>query len=132
MKGQSEADKKAAMKQPFRVGESRIKMKVKRKRAVQKLGNPRIKRIHFHTLRHWRATMEYHRTKDILHVMQFLGHKRIENTLRYIQLEQMLYKESDDCICKVANSVKEAKGLIETGFEYICEYEDKRLFRKLK
>ena len=120
------------MKQPFRVGESRIKMKVKRKRAVQKLGNPRIKRIHFHTLRHWRATMEYHRTKDILHMMQFLGYKRIENTLRYIQLEQMLYKESDDYTCKAANNVKEAKGLIETGFEYICEYEDKRLFRKLK
>lgn len=76
--------------------------------------------------------MEYHRTKDILHVMQFLGHKRIEKTLRHIQLEQMLYKESDDYICKVANNVKEAKGLIETGFEYICEYEDKRLFRKLK
>ncbi len=103
-----------------------------RKRAVQKLGNPRIKRIHFHTLRHWRATMEYHRTKDILHVMQFLGHKRIENTLRYIQLEQMLYKESDDYICKVANNVKEAKDLIETGFDHICEYQDKKLFKKPK
>lgn len=44
----------------------------------------------------------------------------------------MLYKESDDYTCKVTNNVKEAKGLIETGFEYICDYKDKRLFRKLK
>ena len=44
----------------------------------------------------------------------------------------MIYKESDDYICKIANNVNEAKELIETGFEYICEYEDKRLFRKPK
>ncbi|MCK4668730.1 hypothetical protein KAT21_01240 [Candidatus Bathyarchaeota archaeon] len=72
------------------------------------------------------------RTKDILHTMQFLGHKRIENTLRYIQLEQTLYTESDDYICKIADNVKEVKELIETGFDYICEYQDKKLFKKRK
>lgn len=41
-----------------------------RKNAAEKLGNPRILQIHFHTFRHWKATMEYHRTKDILHVMR--------------------------------------------------------------
>jgi hypothetical protein len=41
------------------------------------LQNPRLLREHFHTLRHWKATMEYHRTKDILHVMNVLGHKNI-------------------------------------------------------
>jgi len=30
--------------------------------------------------------MEYHKTKDILHVMQMLGHKNIMNTLKYTQL----------------------------------------------
>ncbi|MEM3629154.1 MAG: tyrosine-type recombinase/integrase [Candidatus Bathyarchaeia archaeon] len=44
-----------------------------RKRIAFRLGNPRLLRISFHTLRHWKATMEYHRTKDILHVMQMLG-----------------------------------------------------------
>jgi len=38
----------------------------KRKRLAHKLGNPRVLRIHFHTFRHWKATMEYHKTKDIL------------------------------------------------------------------
>jgi len=36
--------------------------------------------IHFHTFRHWKATMEYHKTKAILHVMKVLGHKNINNT----------------------------------------------------
>ncbi|MGD0977760.1 MAG: methyltransferase domain-containing protein [Candidatus Bathyarchaeia archaeon] len=44
------------------------------------------RKIHFYTLRHWKATMEYHRTKDILYVMKLLGHKNIANTLIYTQL----------------------------------------------
>ena len=47
-----------------------------RKRAAHKLGNPRLLQISFHTLRHWKGTMEYRKTKDILHVMQTLGHKK--------------------------------------------------------
>jgi len=43
-----------------------------RMRAARKLGNPRLLQVHFHTLRHWKGTMEYHKTKDILHVMQVL------------------------------------------------------------
>jgi len=39
-----------------------------RQRTAFNLQNPRIKRITFHTLRHWKATTEYHKTKDILHV----------------------------------------------------------------
>jgi integrase len=54
-----------------------------RKRLAYKLSNPGIQQITFHTLRHRKATMEYHRTKDILRVMQILGHKNIKNTLVY-------------------------------------------------
>ena len=50
------------------------------------MGNPRLQQIHFHTLRHWKGTMEYCKTKDILHDMQVLGHKRIENTLKHTHL----------------------------------------------
>jgi len=46
-----------------------------RKRAANKLDNPRLNQITFHTFRHWKATMEYHKTKDILYVMRLLGHK---------------------------------------------------------
>ena len=39
-----------------------------RKRIAHKTGNPRLLRITFHTLRHWKATVEYAKTKDILYV----------------------------------------------------------------
>ena len=52
-----------------------------RRRVADRLQNPRIRKMSFKALRHWKATTEYHRTRDILHVMQMLGHKNIQNTL---------------------------------------------------
>ncbi len=104
-----------------------------RRKAAEKLQNPRLRRIGFHTLRHWKATMEYHRTKDILHVKQMLGHSNIANTMLYIQLEEALFsKPSDEFYSAVAKTVDEARRLIEVGFEYVCTYGDALLFRKRK
>ncbi len=104
-----------------------------RKKIARKLSNPRLLQIHFHTLRHWKATMLYHQTKDILHVMQYLGHKKIENTLLYIQLEQALFQESsDEFTVRVAAKPDEVKQLLETGFDYICQQDDLLYFRKRK
>jgi len=100
-----------------------------RKRLADKLGNSRIQQIKLHTFRHWKATMEYHRTKDILHVMRLLGHRSIKNTLRYTQLVDW---KSDDWTCKAAKSLEEASGLIEAGFEYVTEMDGVKLFRKRK
>jgi integrase len=100
-----------------------------RKRLAIKLQNPRLMQIHFHTLRHYKATSEYHKTKDILHVMQLLGHKNIRNTLIYTHLVNF---ESDDFVCKVANTVKQAQELIETGFDYVTDVQGYELFRKRK
>jgi integrase len=57
-----------------------------RARLTDKLQNPRIRRISFKTLRHFKATMEYRKTRDILHVMAVLGHKNIRNILVYTHL----------------------------------------------
>jgi pentose-5-phosphate-3-epimerase len=73
--------------------------------------------------------MEYHRTKDILHVMQLLGHKSIKNTLVYTHLVDF---GGDDFICKVAKNVDEAKALVESGFDYVTEVDGMKLFRKRK
>ncbi len=100
-----------------------------RKNAAQKLGNPRLLGIHFHTFRHWRATMEYHRTKDILYVMKLLGHKSISNTLVYTQLVEF---EGDEYCSAIATTIDEAKKLIEPGFDYVCDHEEVMLFRKRK
>jgi len=50
---------------------------------VQKLKNDRISKITFHTFRHWKATFEYAKTKNTLHVMKVLGHRNIQSTLLY-------------------------------------------------
>lgn len=104
-----------------------------RKRIAAQLQNPRILQITFHTLRHWKATMLYHQTKDILFVKEFLGHKNINNTLRYVQLERTLFMgQNDKFHVKVAKSLEEACKLIETGFEYVTDMNGTKLFRKRK
>jgi len=74
--------------------------------------------------------MEYHRTKDILYVMKVLGHKNIKNTLIYTQLVD--FKEEDEFISKVATTVEEACRLVESGFEYVCDVNGAKIFRKRK
>jgi hypothetical protein len=101
-----------------------------RSRVANKLGNPRILKISFHTIRHWKATMEYHKTKDILHVMEVLGHRNIKNTRVYTQLVKG--REEDDYVCRVAKTVEQAAELIEAGFDYVCEVNGVKLFRKRK
>jgi integrase len=98
-------------------------------RISAKLKNPRLMQISFHTFRHWKATMEYHKTKDILHVMQLLGHRNIKNTLVYTQLINL---KDDEYTAKVAKSEKEICALIESGFEYVCDYNNYKIFRKPK
>ncbi len=110
-------------------GIRRVFQKQRRKLAI-KLQNPRLLQIHFHTFRHWKATAEYTRTKDILHVMQVLGHKRIQNTLIYTQLTNF---KDDGYVTKAAKNAEEAQPLIEAGFEYVCTTPDCiMLFRKRK
>jgi len=63
-------------------------------------------------------------TKDILHVMNVLGHKRIKNTMIYINLENAIFHTTNEEFhVKVAKSPEEIKGLLEAGFEYVCEKE---------
>lgn len=104
-----------------------------RKRASVKLQNPRINYITHHTLRHWKATMSYHETKDILHVQQLLGHRKIDNTLIYVHLEAAIFQtKNDNFHVKAAETPEEITQLLEVGFEYICEKDGLTFFRKQK
>ena len=100
-----------------------------RKRVAHKMQNPRLLKISFHTFRHWKATMEYYRTKDILYVMKLLGHKSINTTLIYTQL---LNFESEQCYSAVAKTPEEACKLVEQGFRFECEVDGVKIFRKPK
>ncbi len=103
-----------------------------RKRAAYKLQNNRIKKITFHTFRHWKATMLYHQTKDIVYVQQFLGHKTINHTLKYIQLSEAMFHDENNFTVKVAKTHEEAISLLEAGFNKVDEFDDLHLYRKLK
>jgi hypothetical protein len=79
--------------------------------------------------------MQYHTTKDILHVQRLLGHKNIQNTLIYIDLEVKLFgKSKEGFTVRIAHDVGEAASLIESGFEYVTgEYTNGgKIFRKRK
>jgi integrase len=102
---------------------------LQRRSIAHELQNPRINRITFRTLRHWKATMEYHRTKDILHVMNVLGHKNIKNTLIYTHLVNL---EGDEYVSKVAWNLEEACNLVDAGFDYVTDVEGAKIFRKRK
>ncbi len=100
-----------------------------RKKLSFKLNNPRLCEIRLHTFRHFKATMEYHKTKDILHVQRLLGHRNIMHTLTYTRLVDW---KSDEFVCKVAKSLDEASSLIEAGFDYVTELDGVKLFRRRK
>ena len=103
-----------------------------RRRIAERTANQRFKLISFKTFRHWKATMEYLKFKDIIYVKEFLGHKSIINTTRYIHLANAITRQTSEWICKTAQTVEEAKQLIEQGFEYVCEINGVKLFRKPK
>jgi hypothetical protein len=83
-------------------------------------------RIDFKSLRHYKATLEYHKTNDILYVKELLGHRSLKNTLVYIHLTE--FEEDDHFIVKIASTVKEFTELLEKGFaralREICDIED--------
>jgi integrase len=104
-----------------------------RKAIAKRLNNPRLKEISFHTLRHWKGTTEYHKTKDIIHVKTVLGHKSITSTLIYINLESALYlTTSDEWTCKAAHNPQEELELIEAGFQHVNNRGTLAFYKKRK
>jgi len=102
---------------------------IQRRRVANTLKNPRIEQIHFHTLRHWGASMLYHKTKSILHVKERLGHRSIVSTMIYTHLVSF---ESDDFITRRTKDINEAEELLKAGFDYVTDMEGYKLFRKRK
>jgi len=100
-----------------------------RNKIAFKIQNPRIRRITFHTLRHWFGTMEYHRTKDLLHVKERLGHRSITSTMIYTH---MINFETDEFHTATSKSLKEDEKLLKAGFEYVTERDGVKIYRKRK
>jgi integrase len=85
--------------------------------------------MRLYDLRHYFATTLYHQTKDILFVKAKMGHKRIATTLLYTQLLDL---KDDEWTVRVASSIYEFTALLESGFEYVSDYEGRKVLRKRK
>ena len=100
-----------------------------RNTVAKKLMDPAFRTIRLYDLRHFAATMTYHKTRDILYTQKMLGHRNLRSTLRYVQL--IAFKD-DDYTSAVARTVHDVRKLVEAGFEYVTEAEGAKVFRKRK
>ena len=100
-----------------------------KRRLSEKLAEPSLFQIRLYDLRHFQACRTYHQTKDVLYTKQKLGWKKLETALFYLQC---LDFGSEEYHSATAETVEEAKKLIEQGFEYVTEIDGIRLFRKRK
>jgi len=103
--------------------------RILRKRVAHKADNPRILKITLTTFRHYGATLLYFQTKNILLVKKLLGHKKIENTMKYTQL--VTFSDSEYEVA-TAQTLEEAKQVLSAGFDYVAEKDGIMLFRKPK
>jgi len=103
-----------------------------RNRLAKKLQNPRLKQIHFHTLRHLRATLTYYKSGgDILKVKYLLGHKKLDTTGRYAHYQAF---RNEEYTVRRPTTRTEEDQLIENGFQFI-RYDPKNkepVYRKRK
>jgi integrase len=99
-------------------------------RIAVELKNPNIDRINFKNLRHFRASQIYAQTKDLLYTQRQLGHRSISSTMVYVHLTE--FEEDGYFVVKIAGDLNEFVGLIEAGFEYISDFEGKKVCRKRK
>jgi integrase/predicted RNA-binding Zn-ribbon protein involved in translation (DUF1610 family) len=101
-----------------------------RRRAAELQKNPRLLQIEFRSFRHWGGTMlAYYTNGNVLTVKKLLGHKRVENTMKYIG---MIHFKNDEFEVATATTVEEAKQILSVGFDYITEKNGIMLFRRPK
>lgn len=62
--------------------------------------------------------------------MQKLGHENINTTMIYTHILGLEAKE--EYYSAVAQSVEEARKLVENGFEFVTDVDSTKLFRKRK
>ena len=96
--------------------------------------NPRMANIHHHTFRNCKALQEYHKTRDILHVITVLGHRKIETTYRYVRLYNQIYKpqQPNKFITKIASTKEERIDLMNDSWILIEKDGEEWYFRKPK
>jgi integrase len=103
-----------------------------RKKAYTKFKDPELVKIRLYDLRHWYATTMYIKTRDIFFVKYLMGHRNIQSTLHYMHISKGLVNYTEEYTVQVANNLDEYIDLLEQGFEYVSDYQDKKILRKRK
>ena len=61
-----------------------------------------------------------------------MGHRNIESTLHYMHIAKGLVTNSGDYTVKVAKDIDEFTELLESGYEYVSDYDGLKVLRKRK
>jgi hypothetical protein len=61
-----------------------------------------------------------------------MGHRYIQSTLVYVHVAEGLVNYSDEFTIKIASTIDEFTQLLESGFEYVIDFEGKKVLRKRK
>ena len=94
-----------------------------RKRVAHNLQNPRILSISFVSFRHWGGTqLAWLTNGNVLIVKEKLGHKNIENTMKYIA--RINWKLNQDFDVATATTDEEIKNLGVSGYQ---KYDERTL-----
>jgi integrase len=94
-----------------------------RKRAAEVQKNPVLLQIEPRSFRHWAGTMLAILTNGNVTIVQgLLGHKRVENTMKYIDIAKVRSKGvNDECDVATASTPEELKNLLGAGFQLVAE-----------
>jgi integrase len=94
-----------------------------RKRAASLQKNPRLLSIELRTFRHWGGTMlAYYTNGNVLTIKKLLGHKRIENTMKYISFTPGF--RDDEFEIATATTDEEIKKIGASGF---IKYDERKI-----
>jgi hypothetical protein len=66
------------------------------------------------------------------HAQSSARNKNIKNTLLYVQLAEELFRDQQEYISKVAKTEVDACALMDAGFDYVCDFDNAKIFRKKK
>ena len=68
-----------------------------------------------------------------MHVKKLLGHKSLQSTEVYINIEQAIFEQApEEFHVKIVQAPEEIKALLEVGFEYVCQKDGLMFLRKRK
>jgi hypothetical protein len=75
--------------------------------------------IELRTFQPWGGTMiAYYTNGNVLTVKKLLGHKRIDNTMKYIG---MVHFKGNEFEVTSATTVEKVKQILSAGFDYVTE-----------